>query len=124
MRGDAFVSGGFLPINQRGSKLEENIHVCDCATRYHTTLFLSNHVVTVTVGGPFLACRAVIIRRLTGSGYATFVHLAGGDVEDPNVVGTRPDGSTYALPGVDSLNMQAPANPLPCHTTSQLSPWL
>ena len=40
MRGDAFVSGGFLPINQRGSKLEENIHVCDCATRYHTTLFI------------------------------------------------------------------------------------
>ena len=27
---------------------------------------------------------------------------AGGDVEDENTIGTRPDGSRYALPGVDS----------------------
>ena len=37
--------------------------------------------------------------------YSTFVHLAGGDSKDSNTVGTRPDGSEYALPGVDSMNM-------------------
>ena len=29
MRGVSFVSGGFLPVNQRGTHNEEYIHVCD-----------------------------------------------------------------------------------------------
>ena len=38
---------------------------------------------------------------------ATFAHLAGVDPEDPNTVGTRTDGTKFALPGVDSLNVSA-----------------
>ena len=53
-----------MPRSRRGTKLEENIHICDW--------------------------------------YATFIHLSGGDVEDENTIGTRPDGSRYTLPGVDS----------------------
>ena len=37
--------------------------------------------------------------------YATFAHLAGVDPEDPNTVGVHSDGTKYALPPVESLNL-------------------
>merc|ERR1712050_126469 len=37
--------------------------------------------------------------------YSTFCHLAGVEPVDPSKIGTRSDGSTFALPAIDSINM-------------------
>lgn len=37
--------------------------------------------------------------------YSTFCYLGGVDAEDPNTVGTQSDGTKFALPGIDSINL-------------------
>merc|ERR1712190_565820 len=37
--------------------------------------------------------------------YSTFCHLAGVSPSDPNTKGTRSDGSKFALPPIDSINI-------------------
>jgi hypothetical protein len=103
MRGNAFVSGGFLPITQRGTKLEENIHICDCETD-RDTLARKQSSLPACLPGCLAACLPACLpaclvfmrwRAVQCSvsfcfccpGLATFVHLAGGDAEDPNTIG-------------------------------------
>ena len=92
-RGASFVSGGFLPVNVRGTQCHEKVHVADWCKLLTLPAFCALSV-SLTWGASAISD-------------ATFAHLAGVDPEDPNTVGTRTDGTKFALPGVDSLNVSA-----------------
>ena len=60
-----------------------------------------------------------------GSSSADGAHLcqvAGVDPEDPNTVGTRTDGTKFALPGVDSLNVSTRSPAPACKALDSLWP--